>query len=119
MRFTIRDVLWLTIVAGLIAGWWCWSYSVPVADGLMQGDGLIQGIVLVSGKPVDSGRVFLHSTDGQFRGTQLQKGHFVLERVPFGKYRVIFEGDNVPANRFDAEIDDRCRALGVTFNIGP
>jgi len=114
MRFTIRDLLWLMVVAGLILGWWRWWYSLPVTK-----DGLIHGRVLVSGKPIDSGRVFLQSPDGQFRGTQFAKGCFSLQGIPFGKYRVTFEGENVPPNKFDAELDDNCQALGVTFDIRP
>ena len=114
MRFTTRDLLWLTVVAGLMLGWWRWWYALPVPE-----EGLIQGLVLVAGKPIDSGRVFLHSQDGQFRGGQVAKGTFSLQGLPYGKYRVTFEGDNVPPNRFDAELDNNCQALGVTFSIGP
>jgi len=74
MRFIVRDLLWLMVVAALILGWWRWWYSLPVTDGR-----LIQGMVVVAGKPVDSGRVFLHSPDGQFRGAQLANGTFSLQ----------------------------------------
>jgi hypothetical protein len=114
MRFSIRDVLWLTLVVGLVLWWWCWWRSLAVTD-----EGFIQGIALVSGKPIDSGRVFLHSSDGQFRGTQVSKGWFSLQGVPYGKYRLTFEGDNVPPNKFDAELDKDCQALGGTYAMGP
>ena len=113
MRFTIRDLLWLTLATGLMLGWWCWWRSIPVAE-----EGFIRGNVLVAGKPLVRGRVFLHSTDGQFRGTQVANGLFDLQGVPYGKYRLIFEGDNVPPNQFDAELGFTCQALGVTFAIG-
>src|SRR5215471_11218514 len=99
MRFTIRDVLWLMVVAGLILGWWRSWYSLPGPDGPVQGMGF------VAGKPIVSGRAFLQSADGQFRGAQVAKGWFCIERVPIGKYRLIFEGDDVPANKFELEIN--------------
>jgi hypothetical protein len=80
-------------------------------------DGIIQGMVLVAGKPIDTGRVVLHAADGQFRGGQIAKGTFSLRGLPFGKYRLTFEGDNVPANKFDAEIDRNCKGLSGTFSI--
>jgi hypothetical protein len=113
MRFTIRDLLWLMIVCGSVLGWWRWWYSLPVSDGR------IQGIVLVAGKPVDSGRVYLHSSDGQFRGGQVAQGFFLLECVPVGKYRLTFEGDSVPPNRFPAEVSDTWKAMSYTFDIRP
>jgi hypothetical protein len=113
MRFTIRDVLWLMVVAGLSLGWWRFWYSLPGPDGP------IQGIGSVAGKPIVNGRAFLHSPDGQFRGAQLVNGRFCLQRVPVGKYRLTFEGDNVPPNRFELEIDNHCQAIGGTFDIRP
>ena len=114
MRFTTRDLLWLTVVAALILGWWRWWYSHPVPEG-----GLIQGRVAVAGKPIDTGRIFLHSPDGQFRGGKVAKGMFSMQRLPFGKYRVTFEGDDVPPNKFDVELNQNCQALAVTYVIGP
>jgi len=73
----------------------------------------------VAGKPIDSGRVFLHATDGQFRGGQIAKGSFDLQGVPFGKYRLSFEGENVPPNKFPAELNSACQAIGGTFDIRP
>jgi hypothetical protein len=114
MKFFIRDVLWLTLVVGLALGWWCWWRSLPLPV-----EGFIRGTVLISGKPISTGRVFLHSSDGQFRGTQVSKGSFELQGIPYGKYSLTFEGDNAPPNKFPAELNDKCQALGATFNIGP
>src|SRR5262245_18562225 len=108
LRFTIRDLMWLTLVAGLTFGWWCWWRSIPVPV-----EGFIRGTALVSGKPINSGRVFLHSADGQFRGAQVANGSFDLQGVPYGKYRLTFEGDNVPPNKFEVELNNNCQALGM------
>jgi hypothetical protein len=113
-RFTIRDLLWLTLVTGLVLGWWCWWHSLPV-----PAEGFIRGQALVSGKPIVSGRAFLYSGDGQFRGTQIENGLFNLESVPYGKYRLSFEGGNAIRNEFDVELDNNCQAIGGTFNKGP
>jgi hypothetical protein len=113
LRFTIRDLLWLTLVAGLMLECWCWWRSIPVPV-----EGFIRGQVLVSGKPMNSGRVLLHSADGHFRGTQIAKGLFDLQGVPYGKYGLTFEGDSVPPNRFDVELNYKCQAQSGTFAIG-
>ena len=102
----------MTVVVGLALGWWTWWRSLPVPE-----NGIIQGMASVAGKPIDSGRVFLYSADGQFRGGQVAKGRFSLQHVPFGQYRLTFEGDNVPTNKFPAELDRSCRALGGAFDI--
>ena len=86
-QFTIRDLLWLMVVAGLALGWWCWWRLLPVPV-----DGFIRGTVLVSGKPISSGRIFLHFPDGQFRGAQVASGSFELQGIPYGKYWLSFEG---------------------------
>jgi hypothetical protein len=114
MRFSIRDLLWLTLVAAMALGWLCWWRSIPVPV-----EGFIRGTVLVSGKPISSGRALLHSADGQFRGTQVVNGSFDLQGVPYGKYLLTFEGDDVPTNKFPAELNSDWQALGVTLSIGP
>ncbi len=114
LRFSIRDLLWLTVVAALTLGWWAWSRSLP-----KPAVGFIRGQALVSGKPIATGRVLLHSPDGQFRGTQIANGSFDLEKIPYGKYWLTFEGDNAPPNKFPAELNNQCQAIGATFNIGP
>ena len=112
MRFTIRDVLWLMVVAGLGLGWWRFWYSLPGPDGPFQGIGC------VTGKPIAKGRAFLYSEDGQFRGTEIANGFFYIERVPVGKYRLVFEGDNVLPNKFEVKIDKKQTAV-QTFEIRP
>lgn len=112
MRFTTRDMLWLTAVLAVALGWFSWWRSLPVPE-----DGLIQGFALVAGKPIDNGRFFLHCSDGRFFGGQVDKGRFSLQNVPFGQYQLVFEGEDIPPNKFPAELDRSCRALGWTFDI--
>jgi hypothetical protein len=113
MRFTIRDLLWLTVAAALSLGWWrCWN-SIPPTKAMFR------GFFLVAGKPVHDARVFIHSADGQFRGTQVVDGMFLLEDVPVGKYRVTFDGNDVPANRFGVEVGAKDEMVNMTFDVRP
>jgi hypothetical protein len=109
MRFTIRDLLWLTLVAALSLGWW--RSSIPKAGGQV-----IRGYFLDGGKPVEDARVFVHSPNGQFRGTNVVKGVFFLD-IPFGKYSVTFDGKDVPANRFDLEVRPEEIIAGIAFDL--
>ena len=113
MRFTIRDLLWLTVAAALSLGWWrCW-HSIPRTNGKLQ------GFFLMAGKPVQDARVYIHSADGQFRGTHVANGFFLLEHVPVGKYRVTFDGKDVPANRFGVEVGAKDEMVSMTFDVRP
>jgi hypothetical protein len=110
MRFTIRDLLWLTVAAALSLGWWrCW-HSIQRTEGTMR------GFFCVSGKPVHEGRILVHFEDGQFRGTNVVDGRFLLEHVPLGEYRVTFEGKDVPKNRFMIAVDTD---NGMTYDVRP
>jgi len=92
MKFTIRDILWLTAVAGLALGWWLWSLSIPPVGER------VTGTVAVAGAPLANGTVCLHAIrDGQIVGALVVKGKYDLQRVPIGKYSVTVEGSGAPA----------------------
>ncbi|MFT3920990.1 MAG: hypothetical protein QM778_00505 [Myxococcales bacterium] len=112
MRFTIRDLLWLTVTVAMGSCWWrCWN-SIPRLGGTK-----LQGFFLVAGKPVSDGRAFLHFADGEFRGTNVVNGMFLLEHIPMGKYRVTFDGEDVPANRFGVEVGAKDELVNITFDV--
>jgi len=92
LRFTIRDVLWLTVVVGLALGWWLLWRSMPI-------DAKASGSINVAGKPLSDGRMCLHSRDGQIIGARVVKGQYSIHKAPIGKYRVTIEGDGV-ASRY-------------------
>jgi hypothetical protein len=114
-RLTIRDLLWLTVAVALSLGWWrCW-HSIPRTAGTT-----FRGFFLVAGKPVKEARVFLHSADGEFRGTNVVNGMFVLEHISAGKYRVTFDGKDVPPSRFgDLEVRPKDEMVSMTYDVRP
>jgi hypothetical protein len=91
IRFTIRDVLWLTVVVGLSLGWWVWRRSQPTLSKA------ITGTISVGGKPLLAGRIYFYSKSRQFRGAGVANGEFQMEAMPLGEYRIIIEGDSVAA----------------------
>jgi hypothetical protein len=101
-RFTIRDVLWLTVVVGLGLGWWGWWRSQP---GFCEA---ISGTISVGHQPLVAGRIFFYTSSGQFRGADVADGEFHLEGVPVGEYRIIIEGEGV------ADLYSDLRSTGLT-----
>ena len=87
-RFTIRDVLWLTVVVGMAIGWWLLWRSIPI-------EAKVSGSVHVAGNPVPKGRVCLHSTDGQIIGARIIDGQFRIPNARVGKFQITIEGDGV------------------------
>jgi len=88
-RFSIRDVLWLTVVVGLALGWWlCWR-NMP-----RSGTALV-GAVSILGAPLADGRVCIQSPEGQIVGVMVSKGGYRIPNVPVGSYEVTIEGSGV------------------------
>jgi len=57
----------------------------------------VTGTITLDGLPIRHGRVFMFFDD-QFIGAKMSKeGKFKLKRIPSGKYKVVIEGDGVPA----------------------
>jgi hypothetical protein len=111
-RFTIRDVLWLMVVAGLVLGWWLLWRSIPA-------DARASGSISVAGKPLADGRVCLHSTNGQIIGARAVNGQFQIHNAPVGRFRVTIDGDGV-ASRYSAdnsELSVEVRRGVNTFNF--
>src|SRR5688572_29801897 len=91
VRFTIRDILWLTVVVALIAGWGLdhWRLSRPV--------GSINGRICLDGKPVAGGWILFQGT-GQSAGAKIDanNGEFQIAFIPAGRYTVAVENTAVP-----------------------
>ena len=94
MKFSIRDLLWLTVVVALAVGWWL-TMPPPSLNARVAGH------VSVSGAPLPQGRVLFHSADGPIVGAQVTAGKFSLEQVPIGKFSVTVDGTGVPAKYTD------------------
>jgi hypothetical protein len=106
-RFSIRDLLWLTVVVALSLAWWVHWQSLP------QADKSITGAITVAGQPLKDGRIYFYRADGQFLGAFVSNGRFRFERLPVGTYQVTIMGENVPPLYSDmkTEITDRTKAL--------
>lgn len=106
LRFTIRDVLWLTVVAAIGLGWWSWWRSLPPPDAHATGN------VSINGTPLDEGELCLHSDSGPIFGARIAKGQFQIPRVPAGDYRVTIEGNGVRARYSGANSELRVEIKG-------
>jgi hypothetical protein len=94
-RFSIRDVLWLTVVVALALGWWAWWQRIPRTAKQVAGS------IVVTGKPLADGRLCLHSVDGQIVGARVINGQFRIQHVPIGTFRVAIEGNGVATKYSD------------------
>ena len=106
MRFTIRDVLWLTVVVALAVGWWL---SIPPSSGRVEGT-----IFTVGGKLLSQGQVIFYSTDGPIVGAKVTGGKYAVPNVPPGKFVVTVDGSGVSAKY----ADQRSSALMVEVRDG-
>jgi len=89
MRFSIRDILWLTVVVAIAVGWWL---SMPRSIGTAR----VAGTITVGATPLSQGHVLFHSPDGKIVGAHITAGNFGIPAMPTGKYTVTVEGTGVP-----------------------
>ena len=95
VRFSIRDILWLTVVVALIAGWALdhWRLSRPVGE--------VGGLVTINGKPLADGWITLQSASHSFAAKVKEDGEFYIPFIEAGDYTALIEGQAVP-QRFAA-----------------
>jgi hypothetical protein len=60
MRFTIRDLLWLTVVASLAVGWWVDHRSLAARDVEHERDARYLAEVLATPRLSENGTVVSH-----------------------------------------------------------
>lgn len=94
LRFTIRDVFWLTLVVGMALGWWLWWRSIPH-------ESRVSGAITVAGKPLGEGRICFYSADAQISGAVVTNGQFQIQRITAGPFRVAIEGEGVASRYAD------------------
>jgi len=90
-RFTIRDVLWLTVVVGMGLGWWSWWQSLPPQNQT------VSGAISLNGKPLSDGVACFRSQDGQIFGAKVSNGNYRVKSIPVGNFTVSIEGADVPS----------------------
>ncbi len=92
MKFTTRDLLWLTLVATLVLGWSMnWIAT-------RKPTGSVNGSIQINGTQLTDGYVVLHSPDGQLFGDTASKGYFGIQSIPVGDYQVSVHFDGAPAH---------------------
>jgi hypothetical protein len=96
LRFTIRDMLWLTLVVALAAGWAVdhWFHSRPI--------GSVAGLITLDGKPVAGGWIMFHGVSQSVGAKSRTDGEFLVPIVPKGDYTITVEGLGLPP-RYSAE----------------
>lgn len=96
-RFSIRDVLWLTVVAALVVGWGVDRWSRAGALGR------VAGRVTLDGMPVGNGWVVFENTEsGRLVGAKLRPdGKFDIGQMPVGTYTIAVEHGSLPAKYSD------------------
>ena len=68
---------------------------VAAAPSAATADGEATGIITVAGKPLAAGKVTFHRDNGQFVGSKVMDGKYIIDRVPAGKLTVTIEGKGV------------------------
>lgn len=90
LRFSTRDLLWLTALVALALGWYLhWQSHRPTEKRLT-------GTITIASQPLDGGRIYFRAATGQIHGAPISAGAFEIDRLPFGEYRVTIEHENVP-----------------------
>jgi hypothetical protein len=55
------------------------------------------GNVALNGKPLAEGKVTFHLDNGQFVGSKVKDGKYLVDRLPVGTHKVTVEGQGVHA----------------------
>ncbi len=78
-------------------------------------DGKVSGNVTLNGKLLGEGKITFHMTNGQFVGSTIKDGKYLIDRVPVGSFKVTVEGEGVPA----AFASAKTTSLAVEVTEGP
>ena len=71
------------------------------------------GAITVNGQPLAAGKITFYLDDDQFVGSKVKDGSYKVTRVPVGEWKVVIEGDGIPA-RFADE-----KTTGLKVNVTP
>jgi hypothetical protein len=109
LRFSTRDIFWLTMVVALALGWWLDRRTHRPTHKH------VTGMITVAGQPLDGGRICFHAATGEFHGAQISGGAFKIDRLPFDDYRIVIENEKVPPyyneNRLFTRFEQRTKSI--------
>jgi hypothetical protein len=87
---------------------------VPSSHALAA-DGKVAGNITLNGKPLAEGKITFHMTNGQFVGSTIKDGKYLIDRVPVESFKVTVEGEGVPV----AFTSAKTTSLTVEVTAGP
>jgi hypothetical protein len=88
----------------------------------LAADGDVSGNVTLNGKLLPEGKITFHMANGQFVGSTIKDGKYLIDRVPVGSLKVTVEGEGVPAAFASAKttslvVEVTARPSKLDFNI--
>lgn len=75
---------------------WLAFLVLSSAGGAVLESAPVKGSVNVAGNSLATGKLTLHSENGQFHGSTIRKGKYAIDLVPIGKFTATIEGEGVP-----------------------
>ncbi|HEV3440747.1 MAG TPA: carboxypeptidase-like regulatory domain-containing protein [Gemmata sp.] len=81
----------------------------------LAADGKLSGNVTLNGKLLVEGKITFHMANGQFVGSTIKDGKYLIDRVPVGSFKVTVEGEGVPV----AFASAKTTSLAVEVTEGP
>lgn len=82
----------------LLAALWL---TAPAPEA-MAADGKMTGKITLKGKPLAEGKITFYLPNGQFVGSKIKDGKYLIDHMPAGTFKVTVEGKGVPA-KFGSE----------------
>lgn len=129
LRFTIRDLLWFTVVVGLIVGWWAdrRSPNVPTAekiraDALAEAKAVGKGVMLVFAMRDQSwcdllDKYHSHPNVSRVIGTHLVLARVDIAETPGGEQMYLEHGGMRGAPAFSI-LDSKGMLLADSGDVG-
>lgn len=82
-------------------------------ESSLAADAKVSGRVILDGAPLAEGKITIYFDNGQFVGSKIKDGKFVIDQISSGTYKVTVEGKGVPHKFANDE------ASVLTFSVRP